>query len=317
LGADLIGVLDDLCCPPRFSGALFFLADIAAIAATATVAYVAATPFFNVLAVVYIGIRQRYLSNLTHECAHLKLLRSKTGNRLLGHVAAILLIQSFADYQDEHREHHALLGKGGDPKLASYAAKGAITPRRDKWQFVLRVIIANAVWTLPAHTIRAWFTKRQAESYRIFASRATFWMLALALAAWEHAELVVVWYWLVPLFMVRPAVHWVTDLANHAGLLDNSDPICQTRGWTSHVLARHVLGGHLDDMYHPIHHWAPRIPFHMLPRAVRIVQDGYPRASELIWCSGFFFRRRRTPDIPCVIEDIVTRLRQRPVRSEN
>jgi hypothetical protein len=26
------------------------------------------------------------------------------------------------------------------------------------------------------------------------------------------------------------------------------------------------------------------------------------------WCSGYFFRRRSTPDQPCVIEDIIARL---------
>jgi fatty acid desaturase len=318
LGADLIGMFDDLCRPPRFTGALFLLGDIAMIAATAAIGFLAATPFLTVLAVLYIGIRQRYLSNLAHECAHLKLVRSKVGNRLLGHVMAILLVQSFVDYQDEHREHHALLGTGADPKLAAYAARGATTPRRDKWEFILHVFIANSIWTLPAYTVRGWFTKRRAESWSIFTVRVIFWALALAFAAWEHAELVVLWYWVVPLIVVRPAVHWLTDVGNHAGLTDDSDLTRQTRGWTSHVLTRHVLGGHLDDMYHPIHHWAPRIPFRMLPRAMRIVQDGYPRANEIIWCSGFFFRRRRTPDVPSVIEDIVARLRpMAPFGSEN
>ena len=29
---------------------------------------------------------------------------------------------------------------------------------------------------------------------------------------------------------------------------------------------------------------------------------------EVPWCSGYFFRRRSTPDQPCVIEDIIARL---------
>jgi fatty acid desaturase len=309
LGADLIADLDDLCCPPLYSGPLFLLGDAVAIVATVAIGCLVANPFLTVLAVVYVGIRQRYLANLAHECAHLKLVRSKAGNRLLGHMIAILLIQSFADYRDEHREHHALLGKEGDPKLVAYAAKGATTPRRDKWEFLLHVIVMNAIWTLPLQTIRGWFGKHQAESRGIFIFRTAFWAALLIFAVWEHAELMILWYWFVPLALIRPAVHWMTDLGNHAGLIEDPNPIRQTRGWSSHFCARHILGGHIDDMYHPIHHWAPKIPFRMLPSAAQIIREQYPRASEIPWCSGFFFRRRCTPDIPCVIDDIVTGLR--------
>ena len=52
---------------------------------------------------------------------------------------------------------------------------------------------------------------------------------------------------LIPLVFVRPVVTWITDLGNHAGLIENTDPLLQTRGWSSHWLTRHLLGGHLDD----------------------------------------------------------------------
>lgn len=309
LGADLTGALDALCRPPKYAGALFFLGDVAAIVAVAALGALTASLFFVVPAVVYIGVRQRYLSNLAHECAHLKLVRSKAGNRLLGHLAAIFLIQSFADYQDEHREHHALLGERGDPKLVAYAAKGATTPRRDKWEFVLHVIVANSLWTLPAQTVRGWFRKHPAESWGIFSSRVVFWLTVLALSVVLRVESALLWYWIVPLVLIRPAVHWMTDLGNHAGRIEDPDPVLQTRGWTSHAWTRHVLGGHLDDMYHPVHHWAPKIPFRMLPAATGIIREQYPRAGEIPWCSGFFFRRRSTPHIRCVIDDIVAGLR--------
>ena len=256
----------------------------------------------------YIGVRQRYLSNLAHECAHLKLVRSKSGNRLLGHLIAILMIQSFADYQDEHREHHALLGGQGDPKLVAYASKGATTLRRDKWEFVLHVVVANAAWTLPAKTVRGWFRKHPAESWLIFVIRVVFWLIVLTLAVVLRVG-PVLWCWLAALVLIRPAINWITDLGNHAGRIEDDDLVGQTRGWTSHALTRHLLGGHLDDMYHPVHHWAPRIPFRMLPSATQIIRKRYPRADEIPWCSGFFFRRRSTPQIPCVMDDIIVGLR--------
>lgn len=310
-GRELIAEIDGLCRPPRISGVLFLASDFAAIVIAAAISSVLDNPFITVLAVTYIGIRQRYISNLLHECVHLKLVRSKTCNKLLGHMGAILLIQSFTDYLDEHREHHALLGREGDPKLASYAAKGATTLRQDKWEFVLHVVVANAVWALPAQTIRSWFTRRPHEALGIFVTRTAFWALVLGLVVWTRAEWLVLCYWVIPLTLVRPTVNWLTDLGNHAGLLENRDPILQTRGWTSHFLMRHALGGHLDDMYHPIHHLCPKVPFRQLPTVTQMIRERYPRAAEICWCSGFFFRRRRSPAVPCVIEDIVIRLRYR------
>jgi fatty acid desaturase len=103
-------------------------------------------------------------------------------------------------------------------------------------------------------------------------------------------------------------VTWITDLGNHAGLIENSDPLLQTRGWSSHWLTRHLLGGHLDDMYHPLHHWCPQIPWRRLPEAANLAARYLDRWGEVPWCSGYFFRRRSTPDRPCVIEDIIARL---------
>jgi fatty acid desaturase len=115
-------------------------------------------------------------------------------------------------------------------------------------------------------------------------------------------------YWAAPLILVRPVITWLTDLGNHAGLIQGDDPIRQTRGWTSHALTRHLLGGHNDDMYHPIHHWFPNLGWRELPKAEAILRAEFPRWDEVAWCSGFFFRRRHTPQIPCVLDDIVTRL---------
>jgi fatty acid desaturase len=315
LGRPLLDQLDALCRPPAWSAVLYPAGDYLAAAAAACAACISGNPAVAVIAIAYIGVRQRYLSNITHECAHRKLVRSRRLNELIGHLIAISLIQSCADYEDEHRTHHALLGRDGDPKLQSYAAKGATTPPRDKREFLLRVIAANAVWSLPKRTLTDWFTKRPKEPWATVAARAAAWAALLALATATGVVADVILYWLVPLLLVRPCLNWMTDLGNHAGLLENDDPVCQARGWSSNAWTRHILGGHLDDMYHPVHHWCPQIPFRVLPRACQLIRDQYPRAGEVAWCSGFFFRRRRTPEVPCVIDDIVMRLRHHQIQN--
>ncbi|TDC06700.1 hypothetical protein E1265_34595 [Streptomyces sp. 8K308] len=96
-------------------------------------------------------------------------------------------------------------------------------------------------------------------------------------------------------------------LRDHAGLIHDTDHLLSTRGWSSHWLTRHILGSHLDDMYHLVHHWCPQIPWRHLPQAAALAAKHLDRWDEVPRCSGFLFRRRATPDQPCVIDDISAR----------
>lgn len=310
LGADLISELQGLCRPSTAAGVLYLLGDIAAVVFAAAVAYLAGNVAVSIIAIAYIGFRQRYLTNLVHECSHLKLVRSPAFNKALGHFIVTIMGESFADYQDGHRNHHGKLGRDGDPKLRNYAMKGARTPRRDKFDFVVHVIMGNAIWSLPAETVRSWLSKHPLERWTTLLLRAGFWAAVFTAAAMTGNAGRVLMYWVLPLAFIRPVVNWTTDIGNHVGLMENADPVLQTRGWTSHALTRHFLGGHMDDPYHPTHHWCQKVPFPKLPAATRLIREYYPRAHEIPWCSGFFFRRRRTPDVPCVLDDVVMRLRQ-------
>jgi fatty acid desaturase len=302
-----------LCRPSSWWGAFDLVHDFAAIGTAVAVGVLTAdVPGHGVIVaamVLFIGLCQRRLINLVHELSHRKLFRSAALNRIVGHVIATAMIQSFQTYIDDHRTHHARLGRDGDPKLRSYVARGATTPGRDRWAFVLKVVLANGLWSLPVATVKGWFTKPSDERWLFAAARILSWVVVICVSAVTGTFDTILMYWLVPLAVVLPTVSWLTDLGDHAGLIENEDPIVQTRGWTSHALTRYLLGGHLDDMYHPVHHWCPQIPYRALPAATALVRERYPRFTEVTWCSGFFFRRRSTPDVPSVLEDVVTRLR--------
>lgn len=309
LGRPLIRQLEALCEGRGTIGALEVLIDLIAIAATIAVGVLTYRYVLPpVLCVLYLGVRQRHLSNLGHECVHGKITKSPTANVWLGRLITCLLGESFAPYRASHKVHHAKLGSASDPMFQSYLARGATTPVRDKRALVSRVIVANALWLLPWTTVRALFSRAEGETWTAVTSRAATWAGIVAAAAATETLPYLLIFWVLPLVLIRPVVTWITDLGNHAGVIQSGDPITQTRGWTSHPLTRHVLGGHLDDMFHPIHHWCPRIPWRKLPDAAAILRQDYPRWDEVPWCSGFFFRRRSTPHIPCVLDDIVTRL---------
>lgn len=309
LGADLVGRLEPLCGRPTI-GSFDVCLDVAAILVAAVIGDLIGHVVGPVLAVCYIGVRQRHLSNLAHECVHSKLMATRRGNRAVGYLLTGLLGEGFLPYRSSHYLHHAKLGSDDDPMFRSYREGNihAAGPTPSRASFVLRVIVRNAVWRLPKAALLTLVGKDPQETWRAPAVRAVSWVM-LAVVFWSFGAVgALLLYWLVPLVLVRPVVTWITDLGNHAGLIGNSDPLLQTRGWSSHRLTRHLLGGHLDDMYHPLHHWCPQIPWRRLPEAADLAARYLDRWGEVPWCSGYFFRRRSTPDRPCVMEDIIVRL---------
>ncbi|MFE9137953.1 fatty acid desaturase family protein [Streptomyces sp. NPDC007355] len=314
LGPELISKLEDLCGAPSV-GLRDIACDVGAIVATAIVGSLVGHVVGPLLAVLYIGIRQRHLSNLAHECVHTKLLATARGNRLVGHLLTGMLGEGLRPYRVTHGVHHAQLGSAGDPMWQSYRAGHlhAVRAPMSRAGFVLRVIGKAALWRLPTSAVRGLVTRGPRESWWALATRAVLWA-GVAGVCWSFGALGdLLLYWLVPLVFVRPVVTWITDLGNHAGLIENRDDVLlQTRGWTSHWLTRHLLGGHLDDMYHPVHHWCPKIPWRRLPEAQALLAERLDRWNEVPQCSGYFFRRRSTPEVPCVIEDIIARLTAEP-----
>lgn len=313
LGADLVGEMEKLCGRPTI-GLFDVCHDIVAIAVAAFLGSLVGHGIGPLLAVLYIGVRQRHLSNLAHECVHGKLMATRRGNRLIGHLLTALLGEGFVPYRRSHYVHHAKLGSADDPMFQSYQAGNIRAAGRasSRKAFVLRVIVRSAIWRLPKTAALTLVSRAPDESWRAVAGRAGLWASVMA-ACWPFDAVgTFLLYWLVPLVFVRPVVTWTTDLGNHAGLIENTDPVLQTRGWSSHWLTRHLLGGHLDDMYHPLHHWCPQIPWRRLPEARTLAEQHLGRWNEVPWCSGYFFRRRATPDVPCVIEDIIARLTARP-----
>jgi fatty acid desaturase len=309
LGARLVTDLEQLCGRPTI-GLFDVCQDLVSIAAAAVIGHLIGHVVGPLLAVCYIGVRQRHLSNLAHECVHSKLMATRKGNRLVGYLLTALLGEGFLPYRSSHYVHHAKLGSDDDPMFQSYRAgnirAAGTTPSRRS--FVLRVIVRGALWRLPKTAALTLVTKAPEETWRALAARAALWAGVVAVCWPFDAVLPFLLYWLIPLVFVRPVVTWVTDLGNHAGLIEDTDPLLQTRGWSSHRLTRHLLGGHLDDMYHPVHHWCPQIPWRRLPEAAALTAQNLERWDEVPWCSGYFFRRKSTPDQPCVIEDIIARL---------
>ncbi|MFI9042344.1 fatty acid desaturase, partial [Streptomyces sp. NPDC053726] len=224
LGPQLITDLEKLCGRPTI-GLYDVALDLAAIAVAAVAGHIVGYIVGPLLAVCYIGVRQRHLSNLAHECVHSKLMATHRGNRLIGYLLTGLLGEGFAPYRTSHYVHHAKLGSDDDPMFQSYRAGNirAAGSSPSRLDFVLRVIVRNALWRLPKTAVLTLLTRAPGESWRALATRAALWAAVVA-ALWPVGGVpYLLLYWLLPLVLVRPVVTWITDLGNHAGLIENDD----------------------------------------------------------------------------------------------
>ncbi|MER5549752.1 fatty acid desaturase, partial [Streptomyces sp. NPDC002589] len=121
LGPQLITDLEKLCGRPTI-GLWDVTLDLFAIAVAAFAGHIIGCVVGPLLAVCYIGVRQRHLSNLAHECVHSKLMATRRANQLIGYLLTGLLGEGFAPYRTSHYVHHAKLGSDDDPMLQSYRA---------------------------------------------------------------------------------------------------------------------------------------------------------------------------------------------------
>ncbi|MFF1907254.1 fatty acid desaturase [Kitasatospora sp. NPDC058218] len=151
--------------------------DVGAIAVAALVGSLVGHVVGPLLAVLYIGVRQRHISNLAHECFHAKPLVTARGNRLVGYLLTGLLGEGLGPYRATHGVHHAQLGTGADPMFQSYRAGRLHTVHApmNKTAFVLRVIVKAARWRLPTSALRTLVTRGPRESRWAPAARAVLW----------------------------------------------------------------------------------------------------------------------------------------------
>ncbi|MEU9301929.1 hypothetical protein [Streptomyces sp. NPDC048269] len=124
LGPELIGELESLCGAPSV-GLRDVVCDVGAIVMAALVGSHFGHAIGPLLAVLYIGVRQRHLSNLAHECVHAKLLVTARGNRRVGYLLTGMLGEGLRPY----RVTHGMRSWAPEPiRCSSRTRPGAFTP---------------------------------------------------------------------------------------------------------------------------------------------------------------------------------------------
>lgn len=233
-------------------------------------------PFTFLLGVMVIGGRQLGLAILMHDAAHGLLLADRRLNDWVGSwLCAFPVFTSLTLYRPYHLQHHRFTQQAGDPDLGLSApfpisrtslrrkivrdlsGQTAYLRRGDQ----IRRALGPADAPLTVRLGRLWQREKGAvlvnAAMLVACSVAGYWWLYLAL-------------WLLPLATWYQFISRIRNIAEHAVVPDNDDPLRNTRTTYANPLMRLLVAPYWVN-YHLEHHLFMFVPCWRLPEAHRLL----------------------------------------------
>jgi fatty acid desaturase len=226
-------------------------------------------PLTFVLAVMVIGTRQLGLAILMHDAAHGVLFANRRLNEWVGTwLCAAPVFTSLQLYRPYHLAHHRHTQQAEDPDLG-LSAPFPIT-RKSLWRKVVRDLSGRTAYQRRLEQFRRGLAK---ESKAFVANLVLLGGLA-AIGYW----------WLYPLFWLLPLATWyqlvsrIRNIAEHAVVPDNDDPMRNTRTTLANFCERLFVAPYWVN-YHLEHHLFMFVPCWRLPEAHRALLASGLRAQ--------------------------------------
>ncbi len=215
--------------------------------------------FVYLLAVWFIGSRMVALAEVIgHEAVHNNLFERKSLNRNLEFLWFLPIFETYDGYQRDHNAHHAHLLKPEDPTHDDYKRWGLFEPRINYfWIWFVRPFFFFDTWHLIRTTAKGLWSDSEYRK-RILA----FWIPAATAIVVSGGAEYFLYYWLVPLLWVYPALIFWSEVGEHYNTTEGA-----TRN-TFGLLEWLLISPH-NDRFHAVHHKFPRIPWFNLGRAHR------------------------------------------------
>jgi fatty acid desaturase len=217
-------------------------------------------PFTFLLAVMVIGGRQLGLAILMHDAAHGLLFTDRRVNDWVGTwLCAAPVFTTLVLYRPYHLQHHRHTQQAEDPDLGLSAAF-PIT-RKSLWRKVVRDLSGQTA-----------FMRRREQFKRGIAVREGLIGNVLLWATLAAAG----YWWLYPVLWLLPLATWyqlvsrIRNIAEHAVVPDNDDPLRNTRTTYANPLIRMLVAPYWVN-YHLEHHLFMFVPCWRLPQAHRIL----------------------------------------------
>lgn len=229
-------------------------------------------PLTFVVAVMVIGARQLGLAILMHDAAHGLLFDSRRLNEWVATwLCAAPVFTSLQLYRPYHLKHHRHTQQAEDPDLG-LSAPFPIS-RRSLWRKIARDLTGRTAYQRRLEQFR----RGLAKEGRAFIANL---MLLGGLSA-------IGYWWLYPLLWLLPLATWYQlvsrfrNIAEHAVVPDNDDPLRNTRTTLANVFERLLVAPYWVN-YHLEHHLFMFVPCWRLPAAHRaLLASGLRDRMEL------------------------------------
>ncbi|MBS4045447.1 MAG: fatty acid desaturase family protein [Alphaproteobacteria bacterium] len=234
-------------------------------------------PLTFLLAVMVIGGRQLGLAILMHDAAHGLLFKTRRLNEVAGQwLCAYPVGTDLHLYRPYHLKHHRHTQQADDPDLVLSAPfpisrtslkrkiwrdiTGNTGVTRRKQQIMMTWGEAGLTWA------ERWSRLKQGGVVGFVITNALLWLAMSAVGLW----------WLYPALWLLPLLTWyqlvsrIRNIAEHAVVPDNDDPLRNTRTTYANPLARLLLAPYWVN-YHLEHHLLLSLPCWKLPAAHRLL----------------------------------------------
>ncbi len=233
-------------------------------------------PFTFLLGVMVIGGRQLGLAILMHDAAHGLLFADRRLNDWVGSwLCAFPVFTSLTLYRPYHLQHHRFTQQAGDPDLG-LSAPFPIS-RTSLRRKIVRDLTGQTAYLRRGDQIHRALGPADAP---LIVRLGRLWQrekgALLANAAMLVACSVAGYWWLYPALWLLPLATWyqfisrVRNIAEHAVVSDNDDPLRNTRTTYANPLMRLLVAPYWVN-YHLEHHLFMFVPCWRLPEAHRLL----------------------------------------------
>ncbi|MEO0982188.1 MAG: fatty acid desaturase family protein [Pseudomonadota bacterium] len=237
-------------------------------------------PWLIILAIPIIGARQLGLAVLMHEAAHGGLHRSKAVNDWVGHwLVGAPVGAHLENYRNYHLVHHKYAQQPEDPDLVlSRPFPITKTSFRRK---MIRDLTGQTFFKqrsnqfLNAFGIGIDRTKKGAENRFVSAREAVIPFLITNAVLLAGLTLAGAWWayfvlWLLPMATWNQMITRLRNIAEHAVVPDNDDPLRHARTTRANLLERAFIAPYWVN-YHCEHHMFMHLPCYRLAEAHRLL----------------------------------------------
>ncbi|MDF3075280.1 MAG: fatty acid desaturase [Alphaproteobacteria bacterium] len=244
-------------------------------------------PLTFVFAVAVIGCRQLGLAILMHDAAHgLLFVNPKLNEWLTQWLCAWPVTTNLHAYRPYHLKHHRFTQQEQDPDLG-LSAPFPIT-RNSLYRKFLRDMTGQTAYSRRKLQWRdAWGRDGLSGQERLARLGQKLGGPLLVNAIFFAALAAIGYWWLYPALWLLPLFTWyqlisrIRNIAEHAVVPDNDDPLRNTRTTLLDPLTRLLVAPYWVN-YHLEHHLFLFVPCYRLPEAHRLmVKKGYGPKMEL------------------------------------